>query len=237
MVGKIVEPAQWLEARKTLLQKEKDLVRASDALAKERQELPMVRVTKNYTFEGPSGARVSLSDLFDGRDQLLVYHYMFAPEDTNGCGGCRFAGEHIPTDFYLRQRQTSLAVVSRAPFDKLNAFKEKMGWSFPWYSSGGSDFNYDFHVTLDADKAPAMYNYMTAEELEAKGKKFHLVGDQPGWSVFLKRDGEIFHTYSTFARGGDKFLGTLQLLDMTPLGRQDGSAGPEGFKMRGDAEE
>ncbi|KAM0325869.1 hypothetical protein ACHAQA_007172 [Verticillium albo-atrum] len=232
MVGKIVQQTEWLEARKALLQKEKDLVRASDALARERQDLPIVKLDKSYTFEGPDGRSVPLTELFDGRDQLIVYHYMFAPEEAKGCPGCRFMGEHMPTEFYLHQRNTSLAVISRAPFAKLDTFRQSMGWTFPWYSSGGSDFNYDFHVTLDKKVCPVEYNYMTEEELGAKGLKYHASGDQPGWSVFLRRDGEIYHTYSTFARGGDKFLGTLQLLDMTPLGRQDTVAGPGGFTLR-----
>jgi predicted dithiol-disulfide oxidoreductase (DUF899 family) len=125
-----------------------------------------------------------------------------------------------------------MVVISRAPFEKLDAWKQQIGWTFPWYSSEGSDFNYDFHATLDDKIAPIEYNYATKEELEAKGQMWNVQGEQPGLSVFLRQDGEIFHTYSTYARGSEKLLGTLQLLDMTPLGRQDGPMGPAEYKLR-----
>jgi predicted dithiol-disulfide oxidoreductase (DUF899 family) len=141
-------------------------------------------------------------------------------------------GEHIPDLRHLRSRNTSMAVVSRAPFDKLDAWKNKIGWTFPWYSSEGSDFNYDFHATLDPAVHPVEYNFADAAELEAKGLKWNLAGEQPGLSVFFRQDGAVYHTYSSYSRGLEHLLGTYQLLDMTPLGRQDGPQGPAEFKLK-----
>jgi len=142
------------------------------------------------------------------------------------------AAEHIPDLRHLRSRNTSMVVVSRAPLEKIETWKQKLGWTFPWYSSADSDFNYDFHVTNDSNVGPVEYNFTSAAELEAKGQKWNLDGEQPGLSVFLKKDGVVYHTYSTYSRGLDHFLGTYQLLDMTPLGRQDGPSGPAEFKLR-----
>jgi predicted dithiol-disulfide oxidoreductase (DUF899 family) len=146
-------------------------------------------------------------------------------------------GEHIPDLRHLRARNTAMVVVSRAPFSKLDAWKKKIGWTFPWVSSEGSDFNYDFHATLDASVVPVEYNFATAAELEAKGLKWNISGEQPGLSVFLRRDGKVYHTYSSYSRGADRLLVTHQLLDMTPLGRQDGPGGPAAFKLKYEYEE
>lgn len=229
----------------------------------------MVKLDKEYIFHGPGGSAVPLQDLFDGKDQLIVYHFMFGPDAERGCKGCAFVGmfvpfsfsyfnfslscvsrpirsfsqcqvlitkclvaEHIPDLRHLRSRNTSMAVVSRAPLDRIETWKKRLGWTFPWYSSADSDFNYDFHVTIDPKVGPVEYNFASAAELEAKGLKWNLDGEQPGLSVFLKKDGVIYHTYSTYSRGLDHFLGTYQLLDMTPFGRQDGPKGPAEFKLK-----
>ena len=228
----VVDRAEWVAVRKALLQKEKDLVHASDALAAERRELPMVKVDKDYQFKGPNNSSLSLQDLFGGKDQLIVYHFMFGPDDAEGCRGCAFLSEHFPDLRHLRTKNTAMVVVSRAPFEKLDAWKNKIGWTFPWYSSQGSDFNYDFHATLDEKVAPVEYNYRSKEELEARGQKIEGAADMPGLSVFFRKDGEIYHTYSSYSRGLDKLIGTMQLLDMTPLGRQAGSTGPAEYKLK-----
>ena len=144
----------------------------------------------------------------------------------------RSAGEHIPDLRHLRSRNTSMVVISRAPFAKLDAWKNKIGWTFPWYSSEGSDFNHDFHVTSDPAVGPVEYNFASSVELEAKGLKWHLEGEQPGLSVFFRKDGAVYHTYSAYARGAERLLGTYQLLDMTPLGRQDSPKGPAEFRLK-----
>lgn len=190
----------------------------------------MVRVEKLYTFHGPGNTTVTLGDLFGDQDQLIVYHFMFKPGDDEGCRGCSHVGESLPDVNHLRLKNTNLVCVSRAPIEKLEAFKRKNGWTWPWYSSGGSDFNYDFHATNDETVGPVELNFRSKEEIEALGKSWY-TGDVPGYSVFWKKDGEIYHTYSTFARGGEKFMPTLALLDMTPLGRQIGAAGPAEFKL------
>ncbi|KAH8905855.1 DUF899-domain-containing protein [Coniochaeta sp. PMI_546] len=232
MPGKVVSQSEWLEARKALLQKEKELTRANDALAAERRELPMVKVEKDYTFKGPDDKELSLADLFGDKDQLIVYHFMFGPDAEQGCKGCAFMGEHIPDLRHIRSKNTAMVVVSRAPFAKLDAWKQKIGWTFPWYSSEGSDFNYDFHATLDESVLPVQYNFASKAELEAKGQKWNVSGEQPGISVFYRQDGVVYHTYSAYSRGCEKMLGTLMLLDLTPLGRQDGYAGPADYKLK-----
>lgn len=221
----VVSQAEWLEARKALLVKEKELTRANDALTIERQQLPMVKLDKDYKFTGPLGS-VSLRDLFNGREQLIVYHFMFDPEWDAGCIGCSFFGDHVPTLCHLKHKDTEFVVVSRAPLAKIEAFKKRMGWTFPWYSSAGSDFNYDFHATLDKSIRPVMYNYTTKEVPGGASKG----GDVSALSVFFKQDDNVFHTYSTFARGIDKLLATSTLLDLTPLGRRDLPMGPGSYK-------
>jgi predicted dithiol-disulfide oxidoreductase (DUF899 family) len=232
MTANVVSRDEWVVARKALLQKEKELTRARDALASERRALPMVKIDKDYLFHGPNGSVLTLEDLFDGKDQLIVYHAMFGPDADHLCNGCAFTAEHVPDLCHLGSRNTAFAFISRAAFPKLDAWKRKLGWTFPWYSSAGSDFNYDFHVTQDPAVRPVEYNFASAEELEAKGQMWSMTGEQMGFSVFFKKDGAVYHTYSTYARGAEVLLGTFQLLDMTPLGRQDGPRGPAEFKQK-----
>lgn len=235
-VPKVVSREAWLLARKDLLAKEKDLTHQRDALSAQRRTLPMVRIDKEYRFEGPASGTgdASLLDLFDGRRQLIVYHFMFDPDDppagktepwTEGCSGCSFFADNIPHLAHLRARETSLVLVSRAPLAKILPFKARMGWTVPWYSSFGNDFNYDFHVTLDETKGSVEWNYQRAESLRQARKIPYTKGELPALSVFLRDGDEVYHTYSTYARGLDPFLGTYQLLDVTPLGRGEGWGG------------
>jgi predicted dithiol-disulfide oxidoreductase (DUF899 family) len=215
---KIATRADWLVARKELLQKEKDFNRARDALSAERRALPIVKIEKPYLFESATG-QVTLGDLFDGRRQLIIYHFMLDPEWTEGCKSCSFVADHFDgMRVHLAARETSFAVVSRAPLAKIDAFKKRMGWQFPWVSSFGTDFNYDFHVTLDKAKGSTEYNYVDTAITE---NPEHTVGEQPGLSVFLRDGGQEFHTYSTYERGLDLLIGTYNFLDLTPLGRQE----------------
>src|SRR5438270_5490476 len=183
----IVAPQEWRAARIQLLAAEKAMTRARDALSTKRRLLPMVRVEKDYLFEGPSG-RASLTDLFEGRTQLIVQHFMFDPSWDDGCPSCTAASDEISAGLleHLWARDTTLAVVSRAPLAKIERYKAKRGWTFPWYSSFGSPFNYDYHVTIDASVAPVMFNYRTLDELRAKGMGWLGEGssEQPGYSMF-----------------------------------------------------
>ena len=201
---KVVSQEEWFAARKQLLAEEKAMTRARDALSAKRRELPMVRIEKEYAFDGPEGS-VRLVDLFEGRRQLMVQHFMFDPEWEDGCPSCTAGADEISPGLlrHLHARDTTLAVISRAPLAKIEHYKAKRGWSFPWYSSFGSDFNYDFHVTIDASVAPVMFNYRTIDELEAHGLGWMREGssEQPGHSAFLRDGDTVFHTYSTFARG------------------------------------
>jgi predicted dithiol-disulfide oxidoreductase (DUF899 family) len=223
----VVSREEWLVARKQLLTKEKEATRARDALNVERRRLPMVEIDKDYVLTGRDGA-VRLLDLFEGRRQLIVYHFMFDPSWDEGCPSCSLLVDNIGDLAHLHARDTSLAVVSRAPLTKIEPFKTRMGWTVPWYSSYDSDFNYDFHVTMDASVAPVEYNYRNGEELGRRGESWFLQGEQPGVSVFLRDDARVFHTYSSYARGGDILLGTYNYLDLTPLGRQEDWEQPEG---------
>lgn len=216
----VVSREEWLVARKELLAKEKEFTRQRDALSAERRKLPMVKIEKEYVFEGLKGP-ASLLDLFDGRRQLIIYHFMFDLSWDEGCDGCSLLVDNIGHLAHLHARDTSLAVVSRAPLAKIEPFKARMGWTVPWVSSFGSDFNYDFHVALDEAVAPVEYNYQDKAALEQKGETWFTSGEQPGLSVFLRDGGSIFHTYSTYARGGDLLIGTYNYLDLTPLGRQE----------------
>ncbi|KAJ6445266.1 serine carboxypeptidase [Purpureocillium lavendulum] len=229
---KVVTREEWLDARRALLVKEKELTRANDALSAERRSLPMVEVTKPYSFKSATKSDLKLEDLFNGKDQLIVYHFMFSPDSDSGCRGCTHIGECLPDVRHLRFKNTNLVCVSRASPDKLDRYKALAGWTFPWYSSEGSDFNYDFWATADETRDDALLNFRSKKETDALGKGGWYNGDVPGFSVFYKKGGKIFHTYSTFARGGDKLLPTLGLLDMTPLGRQLGQWGPAEFKMK-----
>jgi predicted dithiol-disulfide oxidoreductase (DUF899 family) len=235
---KIVSRPEWLEARKDLLTREKELTRARDELAAARRELPMVKVEKEYVFEGPDG-RATLADLFDGRHQLIVDHMMWAfdfdedgaeiPRDT-GCPSCSARADDIGDLVHLHQRDTSFVAVSRAPYAKIGPFKARMGWTFPWYSSAGSDFNYDLHATVDERVQPVLLNFRTEAELAEVGFEWspQRRGDYPGISAFLRVDDEIFHTYSTFARGLEQIGGTSYYLDLTALGRQEPWEKPAG---------
>jgi predicted dithiol-disulfide oxidoreductase (DUF899 family) len=222
----VVSRQEWLAARKELLVKEKELTRARDALNAERRRLPMVRIDKDYIFEGPDG-KASLLDLFEGRRQLVIYHAMWNPEWERACRSCSSWLDEASRGHlrHLRDRATTFAAVSRAPISKIQPFKEQMGWVFPWYSSYGSDFNYDFHVTLDESVAPLEYNYRTKAEHEEAGTGYYLEGDQPfelpGLSCFLRDGDTVYHTYSTYGRGGETVGGSYYFLDLTALGRQE----------------
>ena len=216
----VVSRDEWLEARKALLVKEKQLTRLRDALRAERQALPMVKVDKDYVFNSPKG-KVSLLGLFAGRRQLIIQHFMFEPEWDEGCPSCSYATDDFGDLTHLYEKDTSFVMISRAPLAKLETWKKRKGWTLPWVSSYGSDFNYDFYATVDEAVAPPMVNYRNKEELGQAGLKFGGKGEIPGYSVFL-RDGEsVYHTYATFARGVELLVSGTQFLDLTPLGRQE----------------
>ena len=229
----VVSREEWLAARKELLAKEKELTQQRDALNAERRRLPMVKIDKEYLLEGPDG-EVSLVDLFEGRRQLIVYHFMFSPEWDEGCPSCSAGADEVSKGLleHLHARETTLAYVSRAPFPKLEAYKAKKGWIFPWYSSYGSDFNYDFHVTLDESVAPIMYNYRTKAEHEQAGTSYYVEGEQPierhGHSCFLRDGNDVLHTYSMYGRGAETVGGSYYFLDLTALGRQEDWEEPQG---------
>jgi len=226
---------EWLIARKELLTREKELTKARDALSATRRRLPMVKIDKDYTFIGPEGA-VSLSDLFDGHRQLIVYHFMFDPRWDTGCMGCTGFVDALGDLSMLPERDTSFVLVSRAPLTKLEAYKASRGWHRPWYSSHDSDFNYDFHVTFDASVAAIEHNFRSATELEQAGA-LPPTSEQPseshGLSVFFRLDDAVFHTYSTYARGVEGLTNDYSLLDVTPFGRQeDWEDSPSGWPQR-----
>ncbi len=217
---KVVSRAEWVEARKAYLTKEKAFTRERDELSRQRRELPWVKIEKRYVFDGPDG-KESLADLFGGKSQLITYHFMFAPEWEEGCPYCSFLVDHIDGALaHLAQRDVTLLAVSRAPLAKIDAFKKRMGWRFKWVSSYGSDFNYDFHVSYTPDEmatGKVYYNYDTID-VQSMGGTSELFGI----SVFSKHEtGDIYHTYSTFGRGGDMLLGTYHWIDLTPKGRNE----------------
>ncbi|MDR8393741.1 DUF899 domain-containing protein [Aliifodinibius sp. S!AR15-10] len=220
---------EWLEARRKLLKREKELTRARDALNAERRKLPMVKIEKEYTFGGPEG-KLSLQDLFKGRHQLMIYHFMFDPSWDRGCPSCSNWADQVSKGHlnHLHASDTTLCLVSRAPFPKLEAFKKRMGWNIPWYSSYGSDFNYDYHATTDEKVAPVFYNYRDQATLEHLGQHYHVKGEQPGLSCFLRHGNSVFHTYSTYGRGLEQVGSSYYFLDLTPLGRQEEWEEPEG---------
>lgn len=212
----VVSKSEWLKAAAEFLAKEKELTRLSDELSRQRRELPWTRVDKNYVFEGPQGL-LSLAELFGGRSQLAVYHFMFGPDWTEGCPGCSYVTDHINGAVeHLRGRDVTLVLVSRGPLQKLAAFKQRMGWRIPWFSSGGCDFNRDFGVTFTKDEVASgapLYNFGTTPP---HGE------ESPGLSFFTKdAGGAIFHTYSTYTRGLETLLGTYMLLDRAPKGRDE----------------
>ena len=224
---------EWLAARAELLAEEKELTRRRDALNTKRRELPMVPVDKDYAFEGPNGT-VGLLDLFEGRPQLIIYHFMFRPEWDEGCPSCTAGTDEISSGFleHLHVRDTSYAMVSRAPLEKLERWKQKKGWDVPWYSSYGTDFNYDFGVTIDGSRGFDTYNFRTLDEYAAMGQESMKTSEQPydmpGRSCFLHVDGRIFHTYSQYARGLESTGGSYLFLDLTALGRQEEWEEPKG---------
>jgi predicted dithiol-disulfide oxidoreductase (DUF899 family) len=230
---RIASHEEWFTARKALLEKEKALTRARDELNTERRELPMVEITKAYRFEGPDG-EVGLIDLFEGRRQLITGHFMFDPEWDDGCPSCTAGCDEVADGLldHLHTRDTTLAYVSRAPLAKIEDYKARKGWTFPWYSSFGSDFNYDFGVTIDAGKAPVVYNFRTAEEYAERGDQSFVAWDQPfelpGLSCFLQDDGKVFRTFSQYARGAESTGGSYYFLDLTALGRQEEWEEPKG---------
>ena len=198
---------EWLRARLELLQAEKELTRRRDELSRQRRALPWVRIGKAYEFDTPDGPR-SLPDLFNGRGQLLVYHFMFGPEWDEGCPSCSFWADNFDgIGVHLAHRDVTFLAVSRAPLDRLTAYRSRMGWTFPWVSSLGSDFNMDFCVS----EAP-VYNYVPTDSPQE---------ELPGLSAFAQRDGEVFHTYSCYSWGLDAFNGAYQLLDLTSKGRDE----------------
>jgi len=220
MQNQIVSRDEWIAARRELLAQEKEMTRLRDQLNARRRELPWVRVEKTYAFDGPNGQE-TLADLFAGRSQLAVRHFMFGPGWEEGCVGCSFMADHLDgAVVHLEHHDVSVVVVSRAPLPELQAFQRRMGWRFKWVSSYGSDFNYDFNVSFQPEQiaaGQALYNYRMTSQ----------VGEEmPGMSVFYKADdGAIMHTYSAFARGSELQLGTYQVLDMTPKGRNEPPGG------------
>jgi predicted dithiol-disulfide oxidoreductase (DUF899 family) len=216
----VVSPTDWIARRKELLQKEKEFTRLRDELSRQRRELPWEKVEKQYVFDSPN-AKQTLADLFAGRSQLIVYHFMLGPGWEAGCPSCSYLADHFDGGLiHLANRDVTLAVVSRAPIDQIESFKKRMGWRFHWVSSFSSDFNHDYHVSFSKDemaKGKVSYNY---EMMEFPSE------EAPGLSVFYKNSaGEIFHSYSAYARGLDILVGAYNFLDLAPKGRdEDGLA-------------
>lgn len=210
----LVSREQWLAARKALLQKEKEFTRQRDALSAERRKLPWVRIEKNYVFDGPDG-KETLADLFAGKSQLAVYHFMLGPDWTEGCKSCSFWADNFNgIDVHLAHRDVTLVAVSRAPLAKIEAYKKRMGWSFKWVSSFGTDFNRDFNVSFTPEelKGEVFYNF--------EQRKFPS-DEAPGMSVFVSDGGQVFHAYSCYARGLDMINGAYHILDLVPKGRDE----------------
>ena len=212
----VVSPKELIASRKELLRKEKEFTRLRDELSRQRRELPWEKVEKEYVFEGPNG-KETLADLFDGRSQLIVYHFMLGPGWEEGCKSCSFLADHFEGSLvHLANRDVTLVVVSRAPLAQIEAFKKRMGWRFKWVSSFGTDFNYDYHVSFTKDelaKGKVYYNYEMGE---------FPTEEAPGASVFYKNASrDIFHTYSTYGRGLDILLGAYNFLDLAPKGRDE----------------
>jgi predicted dithiol-disulfide oxidoreductase (DUF899 family) len=213
---KIVSREEWLAVRKSLLRKEKELTRFRDAVSAGRRQLPWVKVDKPYVFDAPTG-KVTLADLFDGRSQLAIYHFMLTPGSDHICDGCAFLADHVDAArTHFEHADLSFAAVSRAPLVQIEPVKRRMGWHFHWVSSFGSDFNYDYGVSFTEEqiaKSDTGYNYGTTPYANP---------DLPGTSIFAKDNtGQVFHTYSSYARGGDLFLGAYNWLDLTPKGRNE----------------
>jgi predicted dithiol-disulfide oxidoreductase (DUF899 family) len=216
MQHKIVSQSEWLAARKALLAREKEFTRARDALSAARRDLPWTPVAKNYVFDGPNG-KETLSDLFGGKSQLMIYHFMLGPGWIQGCPSCSFLADHFDgAVIHLAQRDVSLVVVSRAPLAEIEAYRKRMGWKFKWVSSFGNDFNRDFHVSFAPEekaRGKVEYNYDLTEFPSEEA---------PGLSAFVKTaSGDVLHTYSSYARGLDILVGTYNFLDMAPKGRDE----------------
>jgi len=213
---KVVSREEWLAARKDLLEKEKEFTRARDALNAKRRELPWVKVEKQYVFDTPQGKK-SLADLFDGRSQLIVYHFMWRKEFGEGCVGCSYLCDHVDgARQHLVQHDVNWVAISRAPLTELEGFKKRMGWNFPWVSSLESDFNFDYHVSFHAKDLVTGKVYYNYRETDAS------IEELSGMSVFYKDEkGDIYHTYSTYGRGNEEVLGTYMWLDITPKGRNE----------------
>lgn len=228
----IASAEEWLAKRKELLLREKELTKEYDRINAARRRLPMVRVEKDYEFTGPEG-KVSLLDLFEGRRQLIVYHFMFGPDWEKGCEGCTGYVNALGDLSDLEKRSIRFVLVSRAQLPKLEAYKAEKGWDQPWYSSFGSDFNYDYHVTHDANVAPIEYNYVGLEELEKRRGVGNVKGEDHGISVFFRLGDEVYHTYSAYARGTEDLVDSYRLMDITPFGRQqDFEDSPEGWPQK-----
>ena len=225
----VVPHDEWVDARKALLAREKEFTRLRDELSRERRELPWEALTREYTFEGPDG-KTSLADLFAGSSQLVVYHFMFDPSWDEGCAHCSFWADNFDgAPVHLKARDVAFAAISRAPYPKIAAYKKRMGWSFPWFSAFGSDFNYDFGVSFTPEALAdntAVFNYGSTEP----GME-----DREGMSVFVRDDtGQVFHTYSAYARGIDMVNGAYHFLDLVPKGRDEPAGDPQFWVRRHD---
>lgn len=233
----VVSREEWTRARLALLEREKSLTKARDELAAERRRLPMVAVTEEYRFTAGDGTARTLLDLFEGRHQLIVDHYMFDPEWEDGCLSCAGRVDQYGNTAHLHERDTTIAVVSRAPIEKIERWKHKMGWDFPWYSSYGSRFNFDYGVSFDDTVEDPHYNYRSAADWAERGLP-ELPSELHGTSVFLTDGAQVWHTYSTYGRGTEQVGGTHYYLDMTALGRQEDWEEPKGrvgaFRPRAD---
>ena len=224
---------EWLTERKKLLAREKENTHQRDRVNAQRRRLPMVKIDKDYEFDGPDGKR-NFKALFEGRRQLVIYHFMFHPEWEDGCSSCSAGTDELSRGFmeHLHVRDTTYAMVSRAPLAKLQRWKATKGWDLPWYSSFGSDFNFDFGVTIDASRGFDEYNYRSLDEYAAAGHESMKTAEQPydmpGLSCFLQMDGRVFHTYSQYARGLESTGGSYYFLDLTVLGRQEEWEEPKG---------
>jgi len=232
----VVSREEWLAAREQLLVREKELTRKRDALNAGRRRLPMVRIDKDYVFEGQDG-NASLLDLFEGNSQLIIQHVMFDPAWEKACPGCTASLDESSAGLlaHLQARDTTFAGVSRAPYTKIAPYRAAHGWTFPWYSCYGSDFNYDFHVTLNAAVAPIEYNYRSQAELAKTDPDWLSEGstEMPGFSCFLRDGDAVFHTYSAYARGTEEPGGSAySLLDLTALGRQEDWEEPKGRAIK-----
>ena len=220
MKGTIVSQEEWVAARKELLSKEKELTQLQDEVSGRRRALPWVKVDKEYVFDTPAGKK-TLAQLFDGRSQLVVYHFMFGPGWKAGCVGCSFFSDHVDgPNQHLAHHDVTFVAVSRAPLPELEAYKKRMGWRFNWISSSASDFNYDFHVSFTKEEMAKGKVYYNFEMTDTTTEELH------GTSVFFKDEaGNVFHTYSAYARGDERGLGTYMFLDLTPKGRNEGPKG------------